>query len=423
MWDIEGTMSHISGTTYRAASLIATLTVLSVGVTGCQQSATNATSTSASSKAGSPTSTAPASNTAAGPVTLRVSIPTGAKNVAPTTALTVTPTNGQIVSVAVLDAKGAPLEGTVGADGAWVLSGRLVPKTSYTVTAVAQGGDGTKVTETSAFTTVTPKITATYRVWPAQGTVGVGMPVTVMFDSPVADQYRATVEKAMQITVTPAQEGSWGWSQSNALYWRPKTYWLPGTTVSVKAPLAGVQTGTGKFAMVDKQGGFTVGSARISTVNLKTHRMVVKENGKVVADYPVSGGRLGPKTTTRSGIKVITSKSQRYVMDSASYGVMPGDPAYYRQEVQYAMRITNTGEFLHAAPWSVWAQGRQNVSHGCVNMGPSAARQMYNASKIGDVVIVTGTNRQFKPGEGLDAWLYSWDAWKARSTAPAPAAG
>lgn len=413
-------MSHISGTTYRAAGLFAAMTALSVGLTGCQQSA----STTGPSGATASTGASSSPNTiASGAVAVRVSIPKGAQDVTPTTPLTVTPTNGQIVSVAVADTTGAVLDGTVGADGAWVLSGRLQPKTSYTVTAVAQGGDGAKVTATSAFTTVTPKVTATYRVWPATGTVGVGMPVTVMFDSPVADQFRAQVEKAMQITVTPAQEGSWGWSQSNALYWRPKTYWLPGTNVSVKAPLAGVQTGTGKFAMADKTGGFTVGSARISTVNLKTHRMVVKDNGKVVADYPVSGGRPGPKTTTRSGIKVITSKALNYVMDSSSYGVMKGDPAYYRQEVQYAMRITNTGEFLHAAPWSVWAQGHQNVSHGCVNMGPSAAREMYMASKIGDVVFVTGTNRPFKPGEGLDAWLYSWDAWKARSAASVPAAG
>lgn len=409
-------MSHTSATTYRAVGTMAALTALSVGLAGCQQSGGNADATTAASGTASSTSSTAATS---GPVTLKVSIPKGAKDVSPTTALTVTPTNGEIVSVAVADSTGTALAGAVGSNGSWAASGRLQAKSSYTVKAVAKGGDGATVTVSSAFSTVTPKVTATYRVWPAEGTVGVGMPVTVMFDSPVAEQYRAQVQKSMQLSVTPAQEGSWGWSQSNALYFRPKTYWLPGTKVSVKAPLAGVQTGTGKYAMVDKQGSFTVGSARISTVNLKTHRMVVKENGKVVADYPVSGGRLGPKTTTRSGIKVITSKAATYVMDSASYGVMPGDAAYYRQEVKYAMRITNTGEFLHAAPWSVWAQGHSNVSHGCVNMGPSAAREMYNASKIGDVVIVTGTNRQFKPGEGMDAWLYSWDAWKARSAAPA----
>lgn len=92
---------------------------------------------------------------------------------------------------------------------------------------------------------------------------------------------------------------------------------------------------------------------------------------------------------TRSGTKIITEKLPFMVMDAATLGVPKDDPNYYRTEVNYAMRVTNTGEFLHSAPWSVWAQGRQNVSHGCVNMGPGAARAMFRDSLVGDVVDFT----------------------------------
>ena len=91
------------------------------------------------------------------------------------------------------------------------------------------------------------------------------------------------------------------------------------------------------------------------------------------------------------------------------------DPEYYRLEVQYAMRLTWSGEFLHAAPWSVWAQGRQNVSHGCTGMSLDNAAWMYDQSEIGDVVVYTGTDKPMNSGNGITVWNYSWDRWKSFS--------
>lgn len=354
------------------------------------------------------------SPTAAPAASVTFSIKNGSTSVAPSTPLKVAAVGGTLGAVTVKTSAGKAVAGSLGTDGVW--AGRLLPKTAYVVSASATNADGIATTTTSKFTTLTPKIEATYRVWPQEGTVGVGMPVAVYFDSPVKTKaLRAGVEKAIKLTVTPKQEGSWGWSTSTSLYYRPRGYWKPGTKVTVEAPLAGVQTGVNKWVVKDKSGGFTVGSSMISYVNLKTHRMVVKRNGQQIANYPISGGKPGAKTTTRSGIKIISAKDRHYTMDSASYGVKEGDPDYYQTKVEYAMRITNTGEFLHSAPWSVWAQGSRNVSHGCVNLGPRAARTMFNESKIGDVVETVGSWRQFAPGEGVDVWIYSWNAWKQRS--------
>lgn len=355
--------------------------------------------------------------TPVGGAKVNVSIADGAKDVAPNTPLKVTVSNGQLDSVTLTPEGGKSIAGVRDASG-WAVGRTLAPKTSYQLTAIATGADGTSTTINRSFRTLQPRIDATYRVLPDGQTVGVGMPVQVLFDSAVkTPEQRAAVERSIKLTMTPAQAGSWGWSSPTELYWRPKTFWKAGTKVTVNAPLAGVQTGEEKYVGADKSATFTVGSARISKVDLRTHRMTVAENGKLVANYPISGGRPTAEYATRSGVKVITEKHPHLVMDAATLGVKEDDPNYYKLDVNYAMRVTNTGEFLHSAPWTVWAQGNSNVSHGCTNMGPRDAKAMFEATKIGDPVIFVGSNRQFKPGEGLDVWTYSWPQWQERSAA------
>ena len=57
-----------------------------------------------------------------------------------------------------------------------------------------------------------------------------------------------------------------------------------------------------------------------------------------------------------------------------------GQPGYYKETVQLDARISNDGEFVHAAPWSDAQQGHSNVSHGCVNLSPANAQWFYDTS-------------------------------------------
>lgn len=349
----------------------------------------------------------------------------GAKDIRPDAAVSVSATQGSLHTVTVTAPDGTELRGEL-ADGSWRLLDTLSPGTVYKLTATGEAEDGVAGKLEQTFSTLKPKIEATYRVTPDETTVGVGMPAMVTFDSAVkTPEMRANVEKRVKITTVPAQQGSWGWVSSNQLMWRPKTYWKPGTKVTVNAPLRGVQTGTEKWVTQDKGAKFTISKrARISTVDVANHVMTVRENGKVVHTYPVSSGRNTASYRTRSGTKIITEKRPYMVMDAATLGVPKDDPNYYRTEVNWAMRVTNTGEFLHSAPWSVWAQGRRNVSHGCVNMGPSAAKAMFRDSLVGDVVDFVGSSRRMKPHEGIGVWLYTYPEWQAQSAlykAPAKA--
>ena len=411
-------------TTHRSRSLTAALgavtaAALLAGCTGNSSSPATAPVAGRPSSGGSSSTSGTASSTSSPtstPAELTVLPADGTKGVQPDQPVVVKAVTGELDTVTVKDAKGTQVTGALSGDGTWSTTARLAPSGTYTVTAVAKGSDGTPSTTTATFTTLKPKVTATYGILNSGATVGVGMPVAIQFDSAVTTaKMRAEVEKRVKVTTHPKQAGAWGWLDSRQLMWRPATYWKPGTTVTVSAPLTGLQTGPDKWIANDDSAGFTVGSATVSTVDIAAHTMTVRRGGQVVKVIPVSTGRPGELTETRSGTKVIIGKEGEVTMDSTTIGIPKGEPGYYKLDTKWNLRVTWTGEYLHSAPWSVGAQGSSNVSHGCVNMAPANARWMFENSKVGDVVKFTGSNRPFLPTEGIGVWQYSYKGWKAQS--------
>jgi lipoprotein-anchoring transpeptidase ErfK/SrfK len=351
------------------------------------------------------------------PAVLDISPANRATGVLPSADITVKASSGTVGAVTVADSTGNKVKGDAGEGGTWRANTDLLhPSTTYTITVAATGSDGTATTTKSTFTTVKPKIHATYGLIPSGGTVGVGMPVIIQFSSAVTTKaQRAEVEKRVKVTTAPIQPGAWGWLDNRQLMWRPKEYWIPGTKVNLSTPLHGVQTGVGKWIMGDDKTSFTVGSSMISSVDMKTHRLTVRRGGAVIRTIKVSTGRPGPLTETRTGTKVIIERSSAITMDSATVGIPKGNKNYYKIATKWNLRLTWTGEFIHSAPWSVGAQGTQNVSHGCTNMAPADAQWMFNQSKIGDIVKFTGSPRAFTPTQGIGVWVYDFAGWQAQS--------
>ncbi|MEP7193278.1 MAG: Ig-like domain-containing protein [Actinomycetota bacterium] len=347
---------------------------------------------------------------------LRVSPADGVVDVRPDALVTVGVSLGTLDSVTLMENHGGEVTGKTGPDGEWHSVGLLRPSTEYTVFIAATGPDGLATSVSSIFTTLSPKVTATYSVSPNGSAVGVGMPVIVHFDSAVTTKARrAEVEKRVKVTTVPVQAGAWGWLDERQLMWRPEHYWVTGTKVSVSTPLHGVQTGDDKWVKADATTTFTVGPSMVSTVDMRKHTLTVRRNGVVIRTFPVSTGKPGPLTETRSGIKVIIERNSKLVMDSATVGIPKTSPDYYKITTQWNLRLTWTGEFIHSAPWSVNSQGTENVSHGCTNMAPKDAEWMFKNSRVGDVVVFTGGDRVFKPHEGYGVWVYSYAGWSALS--------
>ncbi len=338
------------------------------------------------------------------PVTIMSNVKPGAGDVPVDTRLTLEADGGTLRKVSVTSPSG-PVPGKLSGDNVtWVAGGLLEPGTAYAVTTVARRSDGTDVTKQSSFRTVDLSLDQqTYpSVAPLNGeSVGVGMPVIVSFD--IAVQDKANIEKHLKVTSTPKQPGAWHWISDNEVHWRPKNYWRAGTDVSVDVDVNSVPAGAGIFGQEDRHVEFHVGNANIYKVNAQTHQMQVFSNGKLLRTIPITTGK--PGFTTRSGVKVIIEKFREKRMNSETVGIAQNDPEYYDiDDVEYAMRVTYSGEFIHAAPWSVGSQGYANVSHGCTGMSTANAGWLYNMTQRGDVVEYTGTDRPMEFTNGYGDW-------------------
>jgi lipoprotein-anchoring transpeptidase ErfK/SrfK len=297
----------------------------------------------------------------------------------------------------------------------WTADDLLEPGTRYVVSSRATDAAGLPTKTRVPFRT--EHLTLPEQTYPSitplqNEVVGVGMPVIVQFDVPVRD--RAEFERHLHVTARPATTGSWHWMSDQEVHWRPKSYWQPGTSVDVNLDVNGVAAGNGIYGQMDRSVSFEIGRAVVMKVNLKSDHMKVLVNGRLARTIPVTGGK--PGFETRSGTKLIVEKFESKRMDAATVGVSPSSPEYYNiANVQYAQRVTFTGEFLHAAPWSVYAQGSSNVSHGCVGMSIDNAAWLYGLTHRGDPVEVTGTDRGLEDGNGWTDWNETFADYKQGS--------
>jgi lipoprotein-anchoring transpeptidase ErfK/SrfK len=334
------------------------------------------------------------------------------KEARPDMPIVVTTRGGRIRTVAVT-AEGAAIAGVMDASGTnWRSVAPLVPRTTYQVAVTAADPAGNTASRRAILRTLVPAKTATTTITPANGrTVGVGMPVVVDFSRPVIR--RQEVTQALQLTSTPAVQGAWRWISEKQVQWRPATFWPSGTTVTVTVPLAAVEVSPGVWGGSTRRSTFMIGDAMVTTVDVARHTMTVRRNGKVIAAFPVTTGKAGFRT--RNGTKVVMSRQQSVRMNSTSVGIGPQDPESYDLVVRWAMRLTSSGEFIHAAPWSVASHGRANVSHGCTGLSERRARWLYGRSKVGDVVIYTGSRRRPDRENGYTAWNMSYSQWTSEA--------
>ncbi|WP_194906575.1 L,D-transpeptidase [Catenulispora rubra] len=302
-------------------------------------------------------------------------------------------------------------EGTV-----WTADGHLRTHTKYTLTAIGVASDGSQVTRTSSFTTFSPSTDSQLKFQttePQNGDlVGVGMPILVQFTHPVTD--RAAVEKALVVRTDPPQPGHWSWLSDARLDWRPENYWQPGTKVRVSLNLDGVPAGAGQYGGSDTSFAFNVGRKQLSLVDLSKHEMTVYDNDKVLRSMPVTGGK--PGNDTWGGTMAVIDKAASVHMQSRTVGF--GD-AYDIPNVQWAIHLTYSGTYIHAAPWSVGSQGYANVSHGCVGLSTDRAAWLFQNTLPGDLVQVVNSPKTVAPGNGYGDWQENWNQWLSGSAVKA----
>jgi lipoprotein-anchoring transpeptidase ErfK/SrfK len=300
---------------------------------------------------------------------------------------------------------------------AWHSTWALETGESYTVTATGTDATGRPVTATSSFRTMVPGQTFTTEVYEGSGaTYGVGMPIMLTFDHPITD--KAAVERALQVTTSTPVVGAWYWNGSEEVDFRPRDYWPQGTTVTVSAHLDGVDGGDGRYGMHTLTQTFSIGQSVIAVASTATHQTQVYIADRLAYTWPISTGRETMPTPNGTYLSVEKGNPVRMI------GGTKGQPGYYNELVNYAVRFTYSGDYYHSAPWSVVDQGVSNVSHGCVNLPPEDAQTYYNLAVPGDPITITGSPQAGDWDDGWTEWFLSWSQFlKGSATGMAVEAG
>jgi lipoprotein-anchoring transpeptidase ErfK/SrfK len=418
-----GRYGRITGGIAAGLTLLLALTACtSSGSTKGSKTATGAPGGSSTAPATTPTTETP--TTPAAPAAV-ISTNVKAAAISPSQPVAVSIANGTLTSVKLTNPAGKAVSGKLGADAkTWNTTEDLGYSKTYRLVAAGKNADGVAVTKQGKITTVSPdNMTMPYiediygTVLDSKQTYGVGMVVRVHFDEAVN---KADAQRTLSVKTTPAATGGWYWDGNQDAYWRPQSYYSPGTQVSVSAKVYGRKVGQGLYGQADQSASFKIGAKHVSIANAKTHHVKVYFSDKLVRTMDTSMGRGGTVQGkngpiylwTMPGTYTVINHENPAIMSSDSYGLPANSPAGYAPEkVPWSTKISTDGIYLHELDATVWAQGHTNVSHGCLNMNYKNAKWFYLHSQIGDVVQVVhsgGPALQFWQG---GQWSVPWSQW------------
>jgi lipoprotein-anchoring transpeptidase ErfK/SrfK len=370
------------GTRLLAAALAVATLALAAG--GCAA----ASSDTAPSASPSPSPTLSAAH-------IKITPANRARQAKPHRGITVTVRDGTLTSVTARGG-GVTVAGELDpASTTWQSRWTLSTDKQYVVRATAIDAEGRSITKVSRFRTLKPDTTADIQIFEGHNvTYGVGMPVMITFSKPVED--KKAVERALVLKTSRQVVGAWYWDGDQALWFRPRAYWPQNTKVSFVGHFDGVQLSPGVYATHTLRQDFKIGRSLIVVASASGHTMKVYKDRKLYATWPISTGRPGKDTPNGTYLSIEKANPQHMVGPD------------YDIQVPYSVRFTWSGDFIHAAPWSVGSQGYANVSHGCVNVAPDHAQTYYYWSIPGDPVTVTGSPKAGSWDDGYTVWFLSW---------------
>jgi lipoprotein-anchoring transpeptidase ErfK/SrfK len=405
----------------------------SIGPGSTAAGGTSAANHSSSTPSAPQSSTPPSAQVDPGPAVITAS-PAAGKAVSPVRPVKVAVKNGQLTSVQLVNAAGKQVTGALTKNGtAWRSTEALGYGKTYRLRAEAVAGDGSHVAKRASFTTLMPdNLTMPYiqRMggYPLTNgaTYGIAIVPVVHFDEPITNE--AAAQRALTVTTSPHVDGSWYWADDQDAHWRPKSFYAPGTKVTVRADVYGVEVGKGLYGETDAKAAFTIGAKHITIADdnaPKVDKVRVYFNNKLVRTMNTSMGKHSGEEVngqfisffTMVGTYTVLEHDNPAIMSSASYGLPPTAPGGYGPEpIYYSTKISTDGVYLHELTTTIWDQDHGfDVSHGCLNLDTANAIWFYNHSTIGDPVLVRHTGGpKITVSEGGD-WSVPWSTWLAGS--------
>lgn len=227
----------------------------------------------------------------------------------------------------------------------------------------------------SAVVPVPSPLPGVAQVEPAAGAVvGVGHPVMITYTEPVAGKFdRASVERSIQVVAPQEISGEFDWLSADTVRFTPDQFWPAHSTITLMA---------GELPL-----SFETGAAVVGVADISAHTFTVSVDGVESRVMPASMGK--PGFASPVGSFTALAKERDVVMDSRTIGIPLDSPEGYKLDVDYAVRVTWGGVYVHSAPWSVGSQGNANVSHGCINLSPDNAAWYFDMVSVGDPIVIT----------------------------------
>ncbi|MGK4583053.1 L,D-transpeptidase [Kitasatospora sp. HPMI-4] len=348
---------------------------------------------------------------------IAISAKNGATDVKPSDGLKVSVASGKLTKVTVTDKDGKPVDGAISADGAsWVPKGGLSVASQYKVSAQAADEKGVAATAESSFTTLTPANTVNfYDNLANDSTYGVGMIVRVQFKKAVKNKDEVLKNISFEASDGSVVKGHW--FGNDRIDFRPEKFWKPGTKVSVHYNLKNTEISPDVYGARDLDETFTIGRDQRTTVDAREDTMTVERDGKTVNTIPITAGKRG--FDSWNGTMVISEKAERTRMSSQGVSGVSAAESYDLSDVPHAMRLTDSGTYVHGNSWAVGAMGSYNASHGCIGVQDSRygsessnAGKYFHSSLVGDpVTVVNSKGAVVAPDNGLSGWNMDWKNW------------
>jgi len=267
---------------------------------------------------------------------------------------------------------------------------------------------GRETSKSQTFTTVSTSHEADAAIYPLDGMkVGVAQPLQIIFSEPVLN--RAAVEKAIRITTTAGQKGAFHWFSNTMVRYRPAKFWTANSTITMDMKLFGINLGNGQIGNFNKKVNVHIGDKKVAIADAAAHTFSITINDRPAGSWPVTMG--DKRFPSARGYLVLMEKHRRDHFVASSIGLKPGDPANYGElDVEYATRLTPSGEYIHQALDSALPYiGNTNVSHGCIGMTADRAAWVFNNMTTGDVVQVVNTEGDYANfDDGYGDWNIPW---------------
>ena len=250
------------------------------------------------------------------------------------------------------------------------------------------------------------------RLYQSDGqTYGIGMPIIVYLSKKITDAKLFASVTAVTVNGQKV-EGAWFFQKSGIYpdypleaHYRTAQFWPAHATISLDLPTQGISAGPNLVFNDSLTLKMKTGTANITTVDGRTEQLIVTSDGRPKFNFPVSLGKAATPTFTGTKIVMERNRVKRMI------GTTPGD--LYDLQVPWSVRITNSGEFIHAASWNGGNIGQRSTSNGCTNLNVAAAQAYFNFAQVGDVAIYRNTGGGPMPEwDGYGDWNTPWATWR-----------